>query len=136
MSESENRPVGNRAALRQRWVERLQRFAQADLTVVAFCQLEGVSTQAFYYWKHQLQPQTPTSTDTPRFLPVRWLGQARTLHCPERVPGYPAFVPAAMKSSALRATASGTTFRRRRLRRISAQFFRISSACRLPVRAW
>src|SRR5262249_46479038 len=48
----------------------------------------------------------------------------------------PALVPAAMKSSDLRATDSGTTLRRRRPRRTSAQFFRISSACRLAVRAW
>ena len=48
---------------------------------------------------------------------------------------YPAFVPTARKSSIARATASGSTFRSRRPRRISAQFFRMCSACRLPVRA-
>jgi hypothetical protein len=76
MSESENRPVGNRVALRQQWVERLQRFAQADKSVVAFCKLEGVSAQAFYYWKHKLQPPPPTAADTPRLLPVRLLNPA------------------------------------------------------------
>jgi hypothetical protein len=76
MSESENRPVGNRVALRQQWVERLQRFAQANKSVVAFCQQESISAQAFYYWKHKLQPQTPTSADTPRLLPVRLLSSA------------------------------------------------------------
>jgi hypothetical protein len=76
MSESENRPVGNRVALRQQWVERLHRFAEADLTVVAFCRQEGISAQAFYYWKHKLQPPTPTSADGPRLLAVRLLDPA------------------------------------------------------------
>ena len=34
-----------------------------------------------------------------------------------------------------RATAKGSTFRMRRPRRSSAQFFKMYSACRLPVRA-
>jgi hypothetical protein len=76
MSPSENGPVGKRVALRQQWVERLQRFAQADLTVVAFCQHEGVSAQAFYYWRHKLQPHTPMPNDSPRLLPVALLGCA------------------------------------------------------------
>jgi len=76
MSQSENRPAGDRAALRQQWVQRLERFAQADQSAVAFCRQEGVSAQAFYYWKHKLQPQTPAFADPPRLLPVRLLGCA------------------------------------------------------------
>ena len=48
---------------------------------------------------------------------------------------HPALVPTARKSSIARATASGSTFFSRRPRRISAQFFRMCSACRLPLRA-
>jgi hypothetical protein len=76
MSQPENLPVGNRAALRQQWVERLQRFDQADQSVVAFCRQEGISAQAFYYWRHKLQPQTPAPNDPPRLLPVALLGCA------------------------------------------------------------
>ena len=76
MSESENRPESNRAALRQQWAERLQRFSLAGQSVVAFCRQEGISAQAFYYWKHKLQPQTPTPDDPPRLLPVGLLGGA------------------------------------------------------------
>jgi hypothetical protein len=53
------------------WVERLQRFAQADQSVVAFCQQEGVSAQAFYYWKHKLDPRPSGQDDPTRLLPVR-----------------------------------------------------------------
>jgi transposase len=76
MTESEDRPVRNRAETRQLWVERLQRFAQGQFTVVAFCQQEGISAQAFYYWKHKLHPQPPAPDDTPRLLPVRLLDAA------------------------------------------------------------
>jgi hypothetical protein len=76
MSEFENRPVRSRAALRQQWLERLQRFAQAKLSVVAFCKLEGISAQAFYYWKHKLDPHPVAQDDSPRLLPVRLLDPA------------------------------------------------------------
>jgi hypothetical protein len=73
MSEPENRPGRSRTALRQQWVERLKRFADGDLSVVAFCQQEGISAQAFYYWKHKLQPRPIAHDDSPRLLPVRLL---------------------------------------------------------------
>jgi transposase-like protein len=59
----------SRASLRQSWLERLDRFAKAGLSVVAFCRSEGISTQAFYYWKHKLT-QTGTAAEAPRLLPV------------------------------------------------------------------
>jgi hypothetical protein len=75
MFQPENRPVRSRASVRQLWVERLQRFTDSDLSVVAFCQSEGISSQAFYYWKHKLQPQAPSpADDTPHLLPIRLLG--------------------------------------------------------------
>jgi hypothetical protein len=42
------------AAKRQEWTRRLQRFADSDLTVVAFCDQEEVSTPAFYQWRRRL----------------------------------------------------------------------------------
>ncbi len=67
----------SRAAIRQSWIERLDRFRASGLSVVAFCRSEGVSCHSFYYWKHQLAavPAAPND-DVPRLLPVRLLAQA------------------------------------------------------------
>ena len=64
----------SRDAVRQSWIARLDRFAKARLSVTAFCQAEGISSQAFYYWKQKLAAQglEPT-TQQPRLLPVRLL---------------------------------------------------------------
>jgi transposase-like protein len=37
------------------WHDRLRRFESSDLTVVAFCDWEGVSQAAFYVWRKKLQ---------------------------------------------------------------------------------
>lgn len=37
------------------WCDRLRRFESSDLTVVAFCDWEGVSQAAFYVWRKKLQ---------------------------------------------------------------------------------
>lgn len=37
------------------WRDRLRRFQSSDLTVVAFCDWEGVSQAAFYVWRKKLQ---------------------------------------------------------------------------------
>jgi hypothetical protein len=64
----------SRAAIRQCWVERLDRFTAARLSVVAFCRSEGVSCHAFYYWKHKLAVASAAQADdVPRLLPVRLL---------------------------------------------------------------
>ena len=61
----------SRAAIRQAWSERLERFRTAHLSVVAFCHAEGVSAHAFYYWKRQLSSTTSAAgEDTPRLIPV------------------------------------------------------------------
>jgi transposase len=70
MPQSEKRPVRSRAQTRQIWIERLRRFTDSGVTVVAFCHQEGISSHAFYYWKHKLHPHTPEA-DQPRLLPVR-----------------------------------------------------------------
>lgn len=71
MSEEVVTPPRSRAATRQSWVERLQRFHTGQLSVVAFCQAEGVSAHAFYYWKRQLAQPACANGDTPRLIPVR-----------------------------------------------------------------
>jgi len=43
-----------RAAKRQEWSQRLQRFAEADVTVVEFCAEEQVSVASFYQWRRKL----------------------------------------------------------------------------------
>jgi hypothetical protein len=66
----------SRAAIRQRWMDRLDRFATSRLSVVSFCRTEGVSCHSFYYWKHKLAAQTAPATDAaPRLLPVHLLPQ-------------------------------------------------------------
>lgn len=63
----------SRSAVRQRWVARFDRFATAGLSVTAFCRSEGISSQAFYYWKQKLAAQAPQPADPPRLFPVRLL---------------------------------------------------------------
>jgi transposase len=70
MSDEVAPPPRSRAAIRQAWIERLQRFGTAQLSVVAFCQAEGVSAHTFYYWKRQLTEPAPAD-DAPRLIPVR-----------------------------------------------------------------
>src|SRR6516162_7794888 len=70
MSEEVSAGPRSRPALRQTWMERFERFAAAGLGVAAFCQREGVSSQAFYYWKHKLVAQAVPADDLPRLLPV------------------------------------------------------------------
>jgi hypothetical protein len=66
----------SRASVREAWIDRFHRFATAQLTVAAFCRAEGVSCQAFYYWKSKLTPQAEqAATEPPRLLPVRLLQQ-------------------------------------------------------------
>src|SRR5437660_7768572 len=76
MSEPVPAPQRSRAAVRQAWVERLARFAAAPLPVVDFCRNEGVSAQAFYYWRHKLAADTAPEPAGPRLLPVRILPPA------------------------------------------------------------
>jgi hypothetical protein len=74
MSEEVAALPRRRDAIRQAWSARLDRFASSRLSVVAFCRSEGVSAQAFYYWKHKLAAQEAIPLhDGPRLLPVRLL---------------------------------------------------------------
>ena len=74
MSDVAELPRRSRQATRQLWAERLARFPGSGLSVTAFCAVEGVAPNSFYYWKRQLAgdaapPQGPDAP--PRFLPVR-----------------------------------------------------------------
>jgi hypothetical protein len=74
----------SRGAARQRWLERLARFATSSLRPAAFCAAEGVSLPSFYSWKRRLNAEsrsadTPTTDDPasgPRLLPVRLVSAA------------------------------------------------------------
>ncbi|MEM1228303.1 MAG: hypothetical protein AAGJ40_21645 [Planctomycetota bacterium] len=60
-----------RTANRQAWIERLERFKQADQTVAQFCATEDVSVPSFYQWRRKLDPQPETNRQAaPKFLPV------------------------------------------------------------------
>jgi len=60
------------------WQQRLARFQTAGLSVVRFCQQEGVSTAAFYQWRKRLaqQKHAPTASDPPAFANVTLVGTA------------------------------------------------------------
>ena len=62
-----------RAANRQAWIQRLERFQQANQSVAQFCQTEGVSIPSFYQWRQKLNAKrsTPDTTAVTKFLPVR-----------------------------------------------------------------
>ena len=66
-----------RAAARQAWAQRLQRFADAGLSPAQFCAAEGVSLPSFYAWKRRLAAEAtgpagdPPGEPGPRLLPVR-----------------------------------------------------------------
>jgi hypothetical protein len=47
MSEAVTTPPRSRAVTRQAWIERLERFCNSRISVVAFCQADGVSAHAF-----------------------------------------------------------------------------------------
>jgi hypothetical protein len=70
MSDAVDLAPRSRAATRQLWSERLARFPDSGLSVVAFCEAEGISTNSFFYWKRQFATALPSS-DSPRLLPVR-----------------------------------------------------------------
>jgi len=75
MSQAVAGPSRSRAAVRQGWQERLERFRHCGLSVVAFCRREGISCQAFYYWKQKLADRAvaPAEGEGARLLSVRLL---------------------------------------------------------------
>jgi transposase len=60
------------AATRQKWVDRVQRFRDSNLSVAQFCLAEGVSVPAFYFWRRTLAAESATEpTGRPTVVPVR-----------------------------------------------------------------
>ena len=66
------------------WRRRVRRFGRSGMTVVRFCEEEGVSTASFYRWRNRLAGQglprrnadarrtaTTGGEETPVFQPVR-----------------------------------------------------------------
>ena len=70
MSNSSARSRSDAAATR-RWVERLERFAAGNHTVVAFCAAEGVSGSNFYLWRRRLAQPPPPAPNRPAVVPIR-----------------------------------------------------------------
>lgn len=57
--------------LARQWQQRLERFANSDLSIAEFCRLEGYSTASFYQWRQKLADDE--HTDAPTFVPVEIL---------------------------------------------------------------
>lgn len=69
---SESSPRSRADAATRRWVERLERFAAGNHTVVAFCAAEGVSQSNFYLWRRRLaQPAPSAAVRTTTVMPLR-----------------------------------------------------------------
>jgi transposase-like protein len=76
MTDTAAVPRRPRDAVRQAWIDRLQRFDAGACSVADFCRAEGVATQTFYYWRNKLAAAQHASDPTPHFLPIRVLSQA------------------------------------------------------------
>jgi len=59
------------AAATRRWVERLERFATGNHTVVAFCAAEGVSQSNFYLWRRRFAQSVAATAIAPTIVPMR-----------------------------------------------------------------
>ena len=56
---------------RSEWRSRFRRFGRSKLTVIEFCQREGVSTPSFYHWRQKLADLQPSDPARTRFVPVQ-----------------------------------------------------------------
>ncbi len=54
--------------LASQWQSRIDRFADSELTIVEFCELEGYSPASFYQWRRRLTADA--SPVAPAFVPV------------------------------------------------------------------
>ena len=60
----------SRAATRQAWFDRIDRFQRTGQTVAQFCSAEGVSSASFYHWRRKLRLDASTSPSLANFVPV------------------------------------------------------------------
>ncbi len=72
-------PVYTCATRRESWLQRMERFAQSNLTVKNFCAQENISVPSFYQWKKKLAPTKATESRVAAFLPVQLDPLLRTL---------------------------------------------------------
>ncbi|MEM7313745.1 MAG: hypothetical protein AAF497_11400 [Planctomycetota bacterium] len=59
-------PRTSRSQRHAMWRQRLERYAQSDLTVAQFCQRENVSAPSFYQWKRRLAATNETADAQPQ----------------------------------------------------------------------
>ena len=60
----------SRAATRQAWVDRIDRFQRTSQTVAQFCSAEGVSSASFYQWRRKLRSDASAPPSLAKFAPV------------------------------------------------------------------
>ncbi len=74
--------------LEAEWRSRLARFEKSSLTIVDFCEREGVSTLSFYQWRQRLEGGSPRRSKRGRQGGARKAAQ-------------PAFVPIHVSSASV-----------------------------------
>jgi hypothetical protein len=57
-----------REALAQEWRERLDDFAESEMTVQEWCDFNRVSLCQYYYWRRRLKTAQPKPAASPSFL--------------------------------------------------------------------
>jgi hypothetical protein len=70
---------GTNSQKRTQWLDRLDRFAESNLSVAEFCRQEQVSVASFYQWRRKLAEttfQVDGRRQSPTFLPVHVAGPA------------------------------------------------------------
>ena len=60
---------GSRLEKLHEWTRRLERFEDSELTVLGFCDAEGVSVPSYYYWRKKLRNGS-RSKSSESFQPV------------------------------------------------------------------
>ena|SRR5580698_825809 len=59
-----------REALAQEWRERLDDFAESEMTVQEWCDFNRLSLHQYYYWRRRLAFANPQKAASPHFLAV------------------------------------------------------------------
>ncbi|QDV40668.1 hypothetical protein Enr13x_69930 [Stieleria neptunia] len=59
--------------LAQQWRDRIERFAQSDLTVADFCDREGYSVASFYQWRRKLRSSVLVDPSAPSDRPASFV---------------------------------------------------------------
>ena len=77
------------------WVQRLERYAQSQLTVNEFCEWEGVSPATFYNWRKKLA----TGNEAERVIHRRPSGSSKCDQ-PGATIDWSAFLPVQLRSNA------------------------------------